>query len=117
MAAKKDYDPNTPFTILDEEANARIAALSGEEQTNEKVAEWQAMWRNPLVSDSYEPGSVFKMFTASMALEEGVVNLNSTFYCSGAVRGGPRPSIAGKQRGTEAKPSCRGCRIPVTPFS
>ena len=42
-------------------------------------------WRNFLISDSYEPGSTFKIVTASTALEEGTVNENSSFYCPGYV--------------------------------
>lgn len=44
------------------------------------------MWRNKAVADTYEPGSVFKMCTASMVLEEGLVNPDtSTFYCAGSM--------------------------------
>lgn len=50
-------------------------------------------WRNFLLSDSYEPGSTFKIVTASIALEEGTVNEHSSFYCSGAV------TIAGSRIG------------------
>lgn len=45
----------------------------------------ESSWRNFLVSDSYEPGSTFKIVTASTALEEGTVNINSSFYCPGSV--------------------------------
>ena len=48
-------------------------------------------WRNFLISDSYEPGSTFKIVTASTALEEGTVDLNSSFYCPGYV------TVAGAQ--------------------
>mgnify|MGYP000556264887 CR=1 FL=1 len=41
------------------------------------------MWRNKVISDTYEPGSTFKIITAAAALEEHVVDLNSTFYCPG----------------------------------
>ena len=41
------------------------------------------MWRNPCINDTYEPGSTFKMVTATAALEENVVNVNSTFNCPG----------------------------------
>jgi stage V sporulation protein D (sporulation-specific penicillin-binding protein) len=45
----------------------------------------ESTWRNMLVSDSYEPGSTFKIVTASTALEEGTVNTNSSFYCPGSI--------------------------------
>lgn len=41
------------------------------------------MWRNSCINDTYEPGSIFKVFTASAALEEGVLSLNDNFYCPG----------------------------------
>jgi stage V sporulation protein D (sporulation-specific penicillin-binding protein) len=41
------------------------------------------MWRNPSINDTYEPGSTFKIITASAALEQGVVKLSDTFYCPG----------------------------------
>ena len=43
-------------------------------------------WRNKAVNDTYEPGSTFKILTLSMALEEGAVDLNSTFNCTGSIR-------------------------------
>ena len=45
----------------------------------------ESSWRNFLVSDSYEPGSTFKIVTAATALEEGTVDMNSSFYCSGSI--------------------------------
>ncbi|MBO4467873.1 MAG: PASTA domain-containing protein, partial [Clostridia bacterium] len=54
------------------------------EQEKEKVKSelLNRQWRNKAVSDTYEPGSVFKIFTASAALEENLVNKNSTFSCN-----------------------------------
>lgn len=46
-------------------------------------AQLSKMWRNKAVSDTYYPGSVFKIITSSMMLEENLVNDNTTFYCSG----------------------------------
>lgn len=43
-----------------------------------------SLWRNPLVSDTYEPGSTFKLITSSSAIEEKVINDNTTFHCSGS---------------------------------
>ena len=84
MAVKGDYDPNNPFVIADEEERARIAELPEEEQQEATSAALQAQWRNKAVSDTYYPGSVFKMVTLSMALEENVATEETTFTCTGS---------------------------------
>ena len=61
MAVKGDYDPNNPFVIADEQERARIAELPEEEQQAATSAALQAQWRNKAVSDTYYPGSVFKL--------------------------------------------------------
>ena len=86
MDTEPDYDPNDPFTI----ENAELAALINQiEDKDERVLQLQtareAQWRNKAISDTYEPGSVYKIITAASALEEGVVNANSTFYCNGSL--------------------------------
>lgn len=72
-----EYNLNEPFTLnlSDEE----IAGLSDTEKQNAL----NRMWRNPCISDTYEPGSTFKIITAAAALEEGVVKVSDTFYCPG----------------------------------
>ncbi len=84
MAVKGDYDPNNPFVIADEEERARIAELPEDEQQEATSAALQAPWRNKAVSDTYYPGSVFKMVTLSMALEENVATEETTFTCTGS---------------------------------
>lgn len=84
MSAKPDFDLNNPFELVDESEKQRIASISNEEErTQEKSNALQKMWRNKAVVDSYEPGSCFKIMTASMALEEGVVNIDTPFFCPG----------------------------------
>ena len=81
-AVKGDFNPNDPFT-LSEEDQAIVNELSGEEY-NKKVAELRnRQWRNKMISDTYEPGSVFKLITAAAALEEDCVSLDSSFNCMG----------------------------------
>lgn len=70
-----EFDLNAPFTLLE----GTDAALNDEE----KQAMLNQMWRNRSINDTYEPGSIFKVFTASAALEEGVVKEEDTFYCPG----------------------------------
>ena len=97
MAVKGDFDPNNPLVIADKAEAAKVNAMpAGNDQTEEgkkqKEAKakatndaLQAQWRNKAVSDTYYPGSVFKMAVGSMGLEEGVVSENTPFYCSGSV--------------------------------
>ncbi len=93
MAVKGDFDPNDPFTIVDQEVQAAIDALPEDQQDAATSEAIQQQWRNKAVSDTYYPGSVFKIITSSMGLQEGVVTQNDHFYCSGhqAVDGLPRP--------------------------
>ncbi len=83
MATMGDFDLNDPFTITDESALARIEAASEDEKKKVRSNELNASWRNKSISDAYEPGSVFKILTIAMALEEGVVTPQSTFKCPG----------------------------------
>ncbi len=93
MAVKGDFDPNDPFTIADPEVAKQIEALPEEEKAAAKSDAWQKQWRNKAVSDTYYPGSVFKMVTASMAIEENVVNENTTFTCTGGMKPYPGASV------------------------
>ena len=84
MSTKPDFDLNSPFTIVDEAKKEEIEAISNEEERTQAYSDaLQSMWRNKAVVDSYEPGSCFKIITACMALEEGLVDENSTFFCPG----------------------------------
>ena len=92
MAVEPSYDLNDPFTITDPVILEELAAITDEEeraqaQTN---ALWQRVWRNKAVSDTYYPGSVFKMITAAAALDSGAVDTSQTFNCTGALEGGQR---------------------------
>ncbi len=88
MATEGDFDLNNPFTLTDEATQNRIDALPEEERTAEKSKALQKMWRNKAVSDTYEPGSTFKILVAASALEEKKVNLNDSFYCGGSLKVG-----------------------------
>ncbi len=67
-------------------AELKIKELPEKEQDAEESKSLAAMWRNKCVADTYMPGSVFKMCTASMALEEGKITDSSRFTCGGYMR-------------------------------
>ena len=71
-----EFNLNDPFTLNMEEDTSELDDEVKQERLNQ-------MWRNRFINDTYEPGSVFKVFTASAALEEGVVSLTDQFYCPG----------------------------------
>ena len=71
-----EFDLNDPFTLND---GTDTAALSQEELQDAL----NRMWRNTCINDTYEPGSTFKIITASAGLEAGVVTLEDTFHCPG----------------------------------
>lgn len=100
MATLGSYDPNNYGEIYDEqvraelaEKKAALASLSGavyDEAYQDYLSEVNAallkQWRNRCVSDAYEPGSTFKIISLASALEEGVVTLDSSFYCGGNIK-------------------------------
>lgn len=87
MATKPDFNLNQPFTIVDAETKNNIEAIADTKEKNEQTnLALQKMWRNKAVSDMYEPGSVFKIFTSAIAMEEKLVKENDSFTCSGVKR-------------------------------
>lgn len=90
MSTKGDFNLNDPFTIFDSKLSEKLAELSGDEKTKELAKLQNQQWRNKVISDPYEPGSVFKIITAAAALEEGVVKDGEGFVCTGSYRVGDR---------------------------
>ncbi|MDR0906826.1 MAG: PASTA domain-containing protein [Oscillospiraceae bacterium] len=88
MATFGNYDLNAPFDVS-EDILATLDGLPDEERAAGLAAARTAQWRNKAISDTYEPGSVFKTITLAIALEEGLINENSTFYCGGSYSGVP----------------------------
>ena len=85
MAVKGDFNPNEPF-VLSTEDQAKVDAETDEEAKSSLKSELlNRQWRNKAVSDSYEPGSVFKIVTASIAIEENLINKNNSFFCNGRI--------------------------------
>lgn len=79
------YDLNSPRTGRTKREEKEIKQLSGEEE----VEAYYNMWRNISISDAYEPGSVFKLITSAIALEENTGNENSKYLCEGIYTGIP----------------------------
>lgn len=76
MVNAPEFSLNDPFTL---EGDTSLLT------TEEKNERWNEMWRNTCVSDTYEPGSTFKIITTAAALEEGAVTLEEQFNCSGSI--------------------------------
>ena len=75
MVNNPEFDLNHPY-----ELNSETDAARGTEEYQNLL---NKMWRNQCINDTYEPGSTFKIVTATAGLEEGVVSLDSTFSCPG----------------------------------
>ena len=81
MASYPSFDPNNPRVPTDAKDAEKFESMSEEEQLNYL----NQMWRNPLVNDTYVPGSTMKLVTTSAALEEDLTNPQEPFYDSGSI--------------------------------
>ena len=86
MATTTPFDPNDPFT-LDQMSQAKLnesgLIVGTDEYKAYKNELMQIMWSNKAISETYEPGSTFKIVTVSSALDLGVATVNSMFSCNG----------------------------------
>ena len=80
MASFPNYDLNDFSTVSDKTLLERI-----EREEIELADAQQIQWRNKALNDTYEPGSTFKILTLSAALEEGLIDMNTSVNCSGSV--------------------------------
>lgn len=87
MASTLEYDLNSPRDLKIFFTDAEIDAMTDEEKTNTL----NSIWKNDIISSGFEPGSTFKPVTVGAALEENVINENSTFICDGYEIKGNRP--------------------------
>lgn len=95
MATKPDFDPNDPLEItlksrvkkeIKKKKESNGGTITDKEKAEIESAVMQEQWRNKAVSDIYEPGSVFKIVTASAALEEKTLSDSDTFDCPGYIK-------------------------------
>ncbi len=82
MASTPGYDLNDRNSIYSKKDQNILSGLVGTDEYNEKYAALrEKQWKNKTITETYYPGSVFKVITGSAALEERAISLNSSFYC------------------------------------
>ncbi|MCH5321706.1 MAG: PASTA domain-containing protein, partial [Eubacterium sp.] len=87
MSSLPDFDCNDPYTLTYSKVIDKIEKIEDkEEKKQEESIEIQNQWRNFTINDTYVPGSVFKTFMASAALEENVATINTTYTCTGSIK-------------------------------
>ena len=119
LAVKGDYDPNEPFEIADEQIAAVLEATEDDDEYNTLYNNaLNAQWRNKAVSDAYYPGSVFKMVTGSIGLEEGLISENYSYNCTGSFvfSGGSRPQNCWRTSGHGVQNFTQGLCNSCNPF-
>lgn len=91
MSNVPDYDSNTPFDIYDEKTKQEIEATEDEKEKSSKKNSAQLnQWKNKAIADFYYSGSVYKVFLVAGALEEGVIDENTSYTCHGTIKVGDR---------------------------
>lgn len=104
MGQYPNFDLNDPYT-LDADSQAKLDACEHPKDSKEyNEYYWSlvyAMWKNKAITETYEPGSTFKVITTAMALEEGVTTFSDPYYCSGGMKidGYPKPINCHKTSG------------------
>lgn len=83
MTNVPEFDLNNPFELNQTGGLIEISVSDNQMTAEERQDALNRMWRNGCINDTYEPGSTFKIVTATAALEAGVVTLNDTFSCPG----------------------------------
>ena len=117
MASYPNYDLNQYGTVIDEKLKQKVAEAQATIESNRSSYETEeayqtalnaavsdalgTQWRNKCIDSTYEPGSTYKPITLAAALEEGIVNANTTFHCTGSVRvpGWSKPINCSNQSG------------------
>lgn len=87
MSSQPDYDLNEPYKISNAATKQELDQIpNDEERAKATTSALFAQWRNRTITDTYEPGSVFKCVTAAAGIEEGVVSPDEMFVCGGSYR-------------------------------
>ena len=107
MALYPSYDLNDPFSIQDESLAEQWTAMEEKQQ----MEALNQMWRNWCINDTYEPGSTFKIVTASAALEEGLVSVEEGFHCGGSLVVSDRRIRCHKTTGHGSPIGCLGAVV------
>ncbi len=118
MASMANYDLNNPQSLSDEE-KADLEELFPDDIAARNAARNNILysrWRNFIVSDSYEPGSVFKIITAAAALEENAVPVDMTYSCSGKIQVSDRTIKCHKRTGHGSQTLKDGLMNSCNPF-
>ncbi len=120
MAVYPTFDLNDPYT-LDPYSQEELAETGYEKGTKEYTEAYFSllyhMWNNKCLTETYEPGSTFKIITTAMALEEGVVRDTDPYYCSGSlvVEGWSKPISCAEENGHGAVTFRRGLQQSCNP--
>ncbi|MCH5185870.1 MAG: PASTA domain-containing protein [Oscillospiraceae bacterium] len=125
MSTKPDFDLNNPYDtdifekyqidIVGEDEIKPDSSQAPESDEDKKAKLRYKMWRNKAISDTYEPGSTFKIITAAIGLEENVVNLDTPFYCGGSVQIGTHNIRCHKTAGHGAENFVEGVQNSCNP--
>jgi stage V sporulation protein D (sporulation-specific penicillin-binding protein) len=95
MASNQEYDLNNPQSLEGIYTKKEIKSMSDEDKTKAL----NTLWKNDVISSSFEPGSTFKPLTIAAGLEEGIIAANDTYYCDGSELVGGSPIHCAKRVG------------------
>ena len=86
MGTYPSFDLNNPYEISDEKVNKQLESMEEEFAAQKKAEAREFQWKNKCITETYEPGSVFKVITSASAIEENLINIEKdSFVCTGGV--------------------------------